>query len=448
MMMMFSWLSLSVLCTVLFGFSTCQLVDDTGKETDELARVFHNALPDDLLPRLLVDGVKHNNMVQVMEKHGKLETSFLPLVGNQAVTSPRFATEEAVFHLKDLAFSEEAFKELGIVGAEWWYQVKNKHSGNVNFHYDKDEGFASEYNKMVYPQISTVMYLTNSGSPTLILDMITPDGNDNVPTVANRSLLSFPIKNKHLTFSGRLMHGVVSSLAKLNPHQYESEENNRITLLVNWWTRTPLAPNSTPLTKEMLAQFIDQTGTSPDWKLTHNPNRRKGDIEQGELDDSSSEYHEVELPPRETQHYKFPSSLSSPPDLVEYRFTDSQTKGGVGVLDLFDPNVLASIFDTPEPKVFLFHTNQKEATQFMLDISRGFGNQGSEKRMRFFTAGLEKSENAWKHFGISPSDAPKLAIHDTKADRRFVMQAKLNHESAYQFLSNFWTNSIPERDEL
>ena len=51
--------------------------------------------------------------------------------------------------------SQNAFKGAKVVGAEWWYQARDT-TENIGFHYDKDEGIASNEMRMVYPQISTV----------------------------------------------------------------------------------------------------------------------------------------------------------------------------------------------------------------------------------------------------------------------------------------------------
>jgi hypothetical protein len=47
---------------------------------------------------------------------------------------------------------------------------------DIGFHYDKDEGIASEQMRMVYPHTSSITYLSNVGAPTFIMNMTTPDG--------------------------------------------------------------------------------------------------------------------------------------------------------------------------------------------------------------------------------------------------------------------------------
>lgn len=59
--------------------------------------------------------------------------------------------------------------------------------------------------------------MRGTGSPTVIFNQTTPDGNDNVPVIPETGALTFPERNKHVIFNGDLMHGVSASLSFLNP---------------------------------------------------------------------------------------------------------------------------------------------------------------------------------------------------------------------------------------
>ncbi len=86
------------------------------------------------------------------------------------------------------------------------------------------------YSKMVHPLTSTVTYLTDEGGPTMVFNMITPDGNSAQPEIPDEAYLVFPKKNRHTLFNGNLQHGVISELSlKSNPYNPK-----RITFLINW----------------------------------------------------------------------------------------------------------------------------------------------------------------------------------------------------------------------
>ena len=102
----------------------------------------------------------------------------------------------------------------GISGAEWWVQYKFDESldrsAGIDLHYDKDEEIAAKYGIGVFPNLSTVTYLscTESSLPTLILNSnpCNPVG-DPIPEV----FLSYPMLGKHVAFNGSLLHGTYSS---------------------------------------------------------------------------------------------------------------------------------------------------------------------------------------------------------------------------------------------
>ena len=113
-------------------------------------------------------------------------------------------------------------------GIEWWSQVRDTKEG-ITFHYDKDEGTASLYQKHVHPIRTTITYLTNVGGPTAILN----DEN------YNNGYLSFPKVNKHIVADGHLFHGVIGPLNKIKP----TKDSKRITLVVNYYVKKPIEPN-------------------------------------------------------------------------------------------------------------------------------------------------------------------------------------------------------------
>jgi len=197
---------------------------------------------------------------------------------------------------------EVAFQNLStqvadsIAGAEWWVQRRSGDSG-ISFHFDKDEGIASEHSWMKMPMFSTVTcvficdgfivgvlalphhvadltmctafacsYMTDIGSPTMIFNQTTDRfGNSNVPIVpsevvricmppvpseghfvncqvvaansqSTQQVLAFPKPGYHAIFRGNLNHGV-ASLDWLSQTTGE-----RWTFLINWWDQRPIEP--------------------------------------------------------------------------------------------------------------------------------------------------------------------------------------------------------------
>jgi hypothetical protein len=131
----------------------------------------------------------------------------------------------------------------GYMGMEWWAQVKETREG-ITFHYDKDEYLASTSNIIKYPLKSTVTYLTDTGGPTAIFK----------DELYNKGYLSFPKVNKHIRFDGNLFHGVMGPLGKEIP----SNENQRVTLLINYWTYKPAEPNCIVLSNNEVLQPLEK----------------------------------------------------------------------------------------------------------------------------------------------------------------------------------------------
>ena len=125
-------------------------------------------------------------------------------------------------------------------GVEWWVQVKKTNMGNnsssnssssssslrnqsndatssfemggIDLHYDKDEELAEVFGVGVFPQISTVTYLSDTeyAAPTLVLEN---PASCPVGMPINKCYLSYPKRGKHLNFDGRFLHGAPGQLA-------------------------------------------------------------------------------------------------------------------------------------------------------------------------------------------------------------------------------------------
>ena len=258
-------LSTLILCLVSRGRS-----EISGKtEPVDLWRIFDEALPADVFAALEGDVMRVHRYTENEEvlKFGKRSTFWFSNdkpARSSIEVAIRLLEEYMGSGKGDSSMTEGLVRRKASIGAEWWIQVVPADGGNIGFHYDKDEGMASTQMKMVHPLLSTVTYITSHGSPTVVLNQTCPFGNENSPVIATSGLFSYPARNRHLVFRGDLNHGVVGSLdvPHLPPAQHETETGTdgeavdidppagdyRITLLINWWDRQPMVPNTMVLT--------------------------------------------------------------------------------------------------------------------------------------------------------------------------------------------------------
>ena len=103
---------------------------------------------------------------------------------------------------------------LTAVGFEWWIQIFDGDHG-IPFYDSHDEQKRMEFGERHYPLSSTITYLTNHLSPTIILD------NDEV-------IFSVPEEGKFLTCDPRYIRGV-----------HPNNNKGRITLCYDVWHYKP-----------------------------------------------------------------------------------------------------------------------------------------------------------------------------------------------------------------
>jgi hypothetical protein len=153
-------------------------------------------------------------------------------------------------------------------GAEWWVQVKNvsslrmsaevrtldNASEAVDLHYDKDETIAEKFGIGVFPLVSTVTYLTDSGNapPTVVFSKRYDQPEDDS---ISEMLLSYPRQGNHLVFDGQLLHGAPANYLLRRPDvgDNRSYSDIRVTFLVNIWDM-----DCKPVGVEHLPQSIRQ----------------------------------------------------------------------------------------------------------------------------------------------------------------------------------------------
>lgn len=175
----------------------------------------------------------------------------------------KYALEIFQYHTQNTSYNHD------ISGAEYWVQIKNvaDNSNGIDLHYDKDEEIAKIFEIGIFPQISTVSYLTsNCNNPTIIFKK-TNDNSIDESNIEN-CWLSFPRKNKHISFDGRYLHGAPSALSQYirNDNSCVGMDNNssiRITFLVNiWLNHHPYTIN--PISSDII-NMINSSNTTGDY---------------------------------------------------------------------------------------------------------------------------------------------------------------------------------------
>lgn len=111
------------------------------------------------------------------------------------------------------------------VGAEYWMRAQPADT-SFPFHFDRDEAIRAWVSS---PRLASILYLSNVGGPTLILDALPSDAA--APT---RGIAVLPRRGRYVMFPGTLLHGVQAG----DPSRWP-----RVALFVNWWDQKPAALN-------------------------------------------------------------------------------------------------------------------------------------------------------------------------------------------------------------
>ena len=119
---------------------------------------------------------------------------------------------------------------------EWWVHQRAAGRGiGHELHYDCEEGTMERSGRVLHPAVSSVLYLSGAGDPTLVLEE-TIDS----PLEASAAHIVHPRLRDFLTFDGELLHGVLPGpFAHAGSKSGAPEQ--RLTLLVAWYaehTRT------------------------------------------------------------------------------------------------------------------------------------------------------------------------------------------------------------------
>ncbi len=129
---------------------------------------------------------------------------------------PRLLFEQVVQQLRRYVLQREEF-----AGAEWWFRTTAS-DADFPFHFDRDEAIRGS---VVSPDLASILYLSNVGGPTLILEATpTRHAAPRVGTAVH------PRVGRFVMFPGAFLHGVLPG----RPNRWP-----RVTMLVNWWRSVP-----------------------------------------------------------------------------------------------------------------------------------------------------------------------------------------------------------------
>jgi len=178
-------------------------------------------------------------------------------MGAEQFDRPRNVFEVTISWLRDRVDFPEGWQNAkgGLAGAEWWMNVDEPEQwDDATLHLDKDESLYQKHRMYRSPLKSTVTYLFDVGSPTLLLNMSVARGSshydrDMVPEIPSEGFLIFPTTNRHLIFDGTMAHGIATGFERI-AHRTRSKKSEphsqilkgaprRMTFLVNWWSRRP-----------------------------------------------------------------------------------------------------------------------------------------------------------------------------------------------------------------
>lgn len=180
------------------------------------AFLYDDALPDTLFERLTANVVEHLDVLSTYE-HSLW-------FGREA--APQLYIEHAIALVARLVPTTSA-----IAGAEWWI-VARKSSLGMEWHCDCDRIIYSREKRFVRPAISSVLYLNDSGGPTLIVDDVASNASVRRPTTERGCLGFLPNSNRYGVFPGDRFHAVAIT----------DDDDDRITIAINWWAEKPSAP--------------------------------------------------------------------------------------------------------------------------------------------------------------------------------------------------------------
>jgi len=120
-----------------------------------------------------------------------------------------------------------------IVGVEWWLQ-KTDASKGMAWHFDHDRDLLNLTQQLIHPVWASVLYFSESSSPTVILDYSPEDKQRTPQRPPSEAVAYLPSRNRFGVFKGNVMHAVAAAR--------EDRARERVTMPLNWWHQKPMAP--------------------------------------------------------------------------------------------------------------------------------------------------------------------------------------------------------------
>jgi len=165
---------------------------------------------------------------------GAAATCWLP-----AGAAPATAPEVAARAILKQVLKEDPSEFSGI---EYWGRVRSVNLG-ADLHYDQAEAATDDAGDWAHgnpwrPQWSTVLYLTDEGGPTVILDQIHRESGRHVPFIPQRGHLCVPKRNRLVVFRADLFHGTLPVNVWL-----DTAEKRRVFVFNFWRRHRPEAPH-------------------------------------------------------------------------------------------------------------------------------------------------------------------------------------------------------------
>jgi hypothetical protein len=474
------------LVPLLLGILSCEALYSVSTENTELWRVYDNALPADVFSHV------HDEALRVFEhirsqntlRYGKRLTFWMDMESKPR-TNIEVAIQKLSRYISGGNIAKNYHKRNPPIGAEWWVQVIDGNGGEISFHYDKDEGLASQHLKMRHPLLSTVTYLTGHGSPTVVFNQTSPDGNVNDPALPTHGIMSYPVANRHLVFRGDLNHGVVGSLdesiqtgsndecasdteGNINQVCKAPRSEKRVTLLINWWDTIPRMPNTRLLHDDLANELSNGYANVVHDKSSDGSSDSKANAlgrqvafpvlkVQSAEDDAMTllglERHTVRFAPAELFFFHLPSihSFLEETRVHEIHWDETTVAGQVQVLDLNNNMQVSALFKSHSPTALILHApfaSDKERRKVYDALIPML------QRYRFiFDFYLCPSDDscadAHTEFAVNPDDLMRLVVHVTHTDRKYVSSrmdpATVTSQDMITFLERFLDGVETER---
>ncbi|KAL3136683.1 hypothetical protein ABBQ38_005919 [Trebouxia sp. C0009 RCD-2024] len=227
-----------------------------------MLRVFQDALPGNVFQQIR-QGLDQSAAFWDDHNYFEPQTPFFSYLYDLA-SAPNTTIEAAIQELHSLLLQSAYGPCLAeVTCAEWWAHCREPEEPH-QLHFDLREAALRrglDQYRLDHPVISSVLYLTAAGGPTVVLDQH-PSA-----CLAERGWLVQPCPNQLLAFQGNLLHGVIpgkpSTLNVTDSCERHASEK-RITLIVAWWgpgmRAEPGAPGQGPC---RLAPYLGAGSGSP-----------------------------------------------------------------------------------------------------------------------------------------------------------------------------------------